>query len=202
MPQYDPLRDGHPKQSHAAQAAEAMVPEHMFTELCDYLGCSYDNEEALMAVKVLKDENERVRKALGFYADERRYNGSNQRPIPDDTYSPLGQAYIWNVDKDRGDIARKALESDDETCRYCGQRGDDICQDMPPVDTCEKAMSQTAPDAAELVRQVQAAVEALNSATATALKHGLRSLVTLGHGTSGERFVTIEVEHLKSWSGA
>ena len=56
----------------------------------------------------------RMEEALRFYADERRYNGANQRPIPDDPYSPPDRAYIHDVTKDGGDIARQALQDQDQ----------------------------------------------------------------------------------------
>ena len=55
---------------------------------------------------------ERVRTlitALKFYADERRYKGPNQNPIPNDPYAKPDAVYIQDVTKDHGDIARKAL---------------------------------------------------------------------------------------------
>lgn len=47
--------------------------------------------------------------ALRFYADERRYLGPNREPIPDDPYSPPSRAYVHDVTKDGGQIARQVL---------------------------------------------------------------------------------------------
>lgn len=48
--------------------------------------------------------------ALKFYADPARYQGANQRNEADDPYSE-GAAYIKDVVRDGGGIARKALSS-------------------------------------------------------------------------------------------
>lgn len=63
----------------------------------------YDEVADLMA------ENGLLRKALEFYADPRRYNGSNLRPIKGDGYAPVGLVYCYDVLRDHGKIARKAL---------------------------------------------------------------------------------------------
>lgn len=57
----------------------------------------------------LRDEITRLRWALEFYADFRRYEGANQRPLEDDPYSKPDAAYIQDVTRDRGGIARAAL---------------------------------------------------------------------------------------------
>jgi hypothetical protein len=55
-------------------------------------------------------EGERMRLALEFYADPRRYLGPNQRAIPNDPYDPERERwYILDITKDNGDIARTAL---------------------------------------------------------------------------------------------
>jgi hypothetical protein len=53
----------------------------------------------------------RLRLALQFYADERRYQGPNQKPIADDPYQPDPTfPYILDVTRDWGSIAREALK--------------------------------------------------------------------------------------------
>jgi hypothetical protein len=48
--------------------------------------------------------------AVGFYADHRRYEGPNQSPIDGDPFQPEDMtSYIWDVHRDGGEIARKAL---------------------------------------------------------------------------------------------
>lgn len=56
------------------------------------------------AVKILRD-------ALGFYADRRRYDGSNLKPIPDDPFAEPGMAYMYDVTRDHGSVARAALDA-------------------------------------------------------------------------------------------
>lgn len=48
-------------------------------------------------------------KALEFYADPRRYNGANQKPIEADPYAQPGEVYIRDVTRDNGSLARSAL---------------------------------------------------------------------------------------------
>jgi hypothetical protein len=48
-------------------------------------------------------------KALEFYADPKRYDGPNMQPIPNDIYAKPDAAYIMDVTRDGGSIARKAL---------------------------------------------------------------------------------------------
>lgn len=57
----------------------------------------------------LLSEITRLRTALEFYADPRRYDGPNQQPIPDDPYAKPDAAYIMDVTRDHGSIAVKAL---------------------------------------------------------------------------------------------
>jgi hypothetical protein len=61
----------------------------------------------------LREENERLRKALSFYADGRRYQGANQRPISDDPFAKPDAVYILDVTRDNGSIATAALASED-----------------------------------------------------------------------------------------
>lgn len=59
-----------------------------------------------------------LRKALSFYADPKRYQGSNIRldEANADEFQPAICPYLWDVTRDGGEIARKAisdLEMDD-----------------------------------------------------------------------------------------
>lgn len=51
----------------------------------------------------------KVREALEFYADGERYNGPNQRLVGDDKYTRADAAYLKDVTRDGGDLARRAL---------------------------------------------------------------------------------------------
>ena len=57
-------------------------------------------------------EIKRLRRALEFYANEVRYHGPNQPPIPGDPYEPQDGSYILDVTKDYGRIAREALANE------------------------------------------------------------------------------------------
>ena len=48
--------------------------------------------------------------ALRFYADPVRYQGPHQLPRPDDPYTPPDAAYMVDIIRDGGQIARKALK--------------------------------------------------------------------------------------------
>ena len=54
-------------------------------------------------------EVEGLRSALGFYSQPVRYDGPNQRPIPGDPYTAADSAYMNDVCRDGGEIAREAL---------------------------------------------------------------------------------------------
>ena len=54
---------------------------------------------------------EKLTTALRFYADSKRYEGSNLSPIPDDPDAPEEAAYRWDVTRDHGRIASRALTS-------------------------------------------------------------------------------------------
>jgi hypothetical protein len=74
-------------------------------------------------------EIERLRFALAFYADERRYLGANQWcPDETDAYQPEGLGYRLDVTRDYGNIARKALNHDGPAnqttiCKICDGSG-------------------------------------------------------------------------------
>ena len=80
---------------------------------------TYPNE-LMKAAKFLCDEKnaeiERLRAALEFYADSRRYEGGNQRPIQTDPHQPPDCPYLWDVTRDRGKIAEAALRRGDRAC--------------------------------------------------------------------------------------
>jgi hypothetical protein len=50
-----------------------------------------------------------LEKALKFYADSQRYEGPNAQPIPNDPYAPADLVYRYDVTRDRGSVARKAI---------------------------------------------------------------------------------------------
>lgn len=56
--------------------------------------------------------------ALCFYADPTRYDGANHRAVPHDPYTPAESIYRQDVTRDRGHVAREAIESDDATLAY------------------------------------------------------------------------------------
>lgn len=60
-------------------------------------------------VSMAIEETEALVKALEFYADLRRYNGANQRPIPDDPFAKPDAVYIQDVTRDNGAVAIAAL---------------------------------------------------------------------------------------------
>ena len=60
-------------------------------------GCTHDRDEAQQAIK---DERDRLRKALEWYADEGRYMGHKSR---------YGQYIPADAEEDRGARARRAL---------------------------------------------------------------------------------------------
>jgi len=60
----------------------------------------------------LKSQVERLRTALEFYCDERRYEGPNQNPLLGDPYQPEGLPFRLDVDRDRGRLARAALSEE------------------------------------------------------------------------------------------
>lgn len=53
-----------------------------------------------------------LRRALEFYANPQRYCGSNQNPTDGDPYQPETCPYLWDVGRDGGEIARKALRGE------------------------------------------------------------------------------------------
>lgn len=57
----------------------------------------------------LEAEIEKLRRALEFYADYRRYQGSNNPTIEGDPYQPPDCPYLWDVGRDGGAIAKRAI---------------------------------------------------------------------------------------------
>lgn len=69
-------------------------------------------EEAIATNEQLHLERNRLREALEFYADPRRYEGPNRPPIEGDKYADPKWVYLQDVERDRGYIAHKALEGE------------------------------------------------------------------------------------------
>lgn len=62
-----------------------------------------------------------MKEALEFYADPTRYNGANQRNDSDDKWSG-GNAYLKDVTRDHGEIARRALSPQGPSGETGGER--------------------------------------------------------------------------------
>jgi hypothetical protein len=75
--------------------------------------CNPTIDEAAAELRRLDAEVESLRHALSFYADETRYRGPNQSlDAPDYWSEKVGlNAYLLDVTRDRGVIARNALEN-------------------------------------------------------------------------------------------
>jgi len=83
--------------------------ERCFTDVCDQLGCAYDNEAALFAVDALKAENARMREAL---TELLRHVGWHAM---DELVYEKGKIIGWKKTEQMDDImeqARKALEGE------------------------------------------------------------------------------------------
>ena len=74
-------------------------------ENADFVG----REDTRKTVNEAADTIDALVAALEFYADPKRYEGANQRPLVDDKYTPEGMSYRLDVTRDHGDIARAAL---------------------------------------------------------------------------------------------
>lgn len=77
-------------------------------------GISASNRAGLLHIASLLeqeriDREEQARHALEFYAQRKRYEGSNSRAEADDPYTPIGSSYMQDVYRDGGDLARMAL---------------------------------------------------------------------------------------------
>lgn len=71
-----------------------------------------DPREIGEAIDAAVEMIERMQKALSFYSDENRYYGPNQRYEGGDPWTDAAglRAYQLDVTRDRGNIARAALE--------------------------------------------------------------------------------------------
>ncbi len=65
-------------------------------------------------IEHLESQLERMREALEFYADFRRYDGPNQRYTGGDPYTPEDASYLTDVTRDRGSFARAALTKEEK----------------------------------------------------------------------------------------
>ncbi len=57
----------------------------------------------------LRKVNADLLAALRFYADSRRYEGGNQKPLDDDPHQPTWLYYRLDVTRDNGHIAAAAI---------------------------------------------------------------------------------------------
>lgn len=65
--------------------------------------------EAQQECDRLREAAREMVKALEFYANPKRYEGPNQRPIAGDKFTAPDAAYLQDVTRDHGAIARAAL---------------------------------------------------------------------------------------------
>jgi hypothetical protein len=85
-------------------------------EYWEIIGCGWEGRVDRAVRKIdlaaLLDETEAVlADALRFYADPERYKGPNHRLEGEpDKYQPADLVYLLDVDRDVGNIARKALQ--------------------------------------------------------------------------------------------
>lgn len=78
-------------------------------------GLTADNDRLRKEMRRVIAEREDARKALSFYADPERYRGPNRLLDPKvvDQWNPES-VYVWDVIRDNGAIARKALGERDD----------------------------------------------------------------------------------------
>lgn len=81
----------------------------------------------------LMSENARLKKALAFYADGRRYEGPNKNPLPDDEYAPEGLVYCYDVTRDHGKVARMALKGQVSSQRRTSMRCEEWQDEISPT---------------------------------------------------------------------
>jgi hypothetical protein len=83
------------------------VSEYTYAEASLIQAVNADNQR-------LRAENERLREALTFYADKKRYRGANQRLNGPDKFTENAglTAYLLDVTRDDGLIARNALDAE------------------------------------------------------------------------------------------
>lgn len=69
-----------------------------------------ENKRLKAELTAERERAEKLEKALSFYADTRRYQGSNQRYRDgDDNFTPPGSPYLIDTHRDGGKIAREVL---------------------------------------------------------------------------------------------
>ena len=72
-----------------------------------------ENDAEIVKLKRERDEARaevaQLRHALDFYSQPVRYGAPNQQPIPGDQYTTADSAYMNDVCRDGGEIARAAL---------------------------------------------------------------------------------------------
>lgn len=90
-----------------------MTPSQMWELLGAPMTEGFNATQRELEILELRKENARLRNALSFYADGRRYQGANQRPIPDDPFAKPDAVYILDVTRDHGSIATAALASEE-----------------------------------------------------------------------------------------
>ncbi len=74
-------------------------------------GISDSNRKGLLHLtRQLQEERNALRHALAFYADSKRHQGPNKRPVEDDPYTEPGAPYMQDVVRDSGELAQAALE--------------------------------------------------------------------------------------------
>lgn len=81
----------------------AIMPAGREGDICTFGQSPSDADARLMIAAPA------MARALAFYADPRRYEGANIRPIENDPYAKPNQVYIQDVTRDLGEIARAAL---------------------------------------------------------------------------------------------
>lgn len=74
---------------------------------------SEDLRHVLSLLSTAERQRDEAMRALEFYADERRYDGANQRRSswPEDPFTAEDAAYLTDSTRDGGSIARQALQS-------------------------------------------------------------------------------------------
>lgn len=82
-------------------------------ELIEKLAQFIANWESKGQAASLKARIQELEDALRFYADERRYRGSNQRNDDSDPFTSSDSAYLKDAMRDGGQIARAALNREE-----------------------------------------------------------------------------------------
>ena len=88
----------------------SLIPPEMQRDIHEMMQrYAYEAIAALRSSTQEEKKDDVLVKALRFYADPERYMGANQRLIAPDEYTPEGRAYMQDVTRDGGEIARAAL---------------------------------------------------------------------------------------------